>query len=308
MLLQSKPNESLVQKVMDEFSAATNLCSVVTDINGKEISRMRNFTPFCQKIRSNPKYHSLCQKCDMYGGLEASKIGKPLIYKCHTGLIDFSVPVIIENQLVGFLLSGQIRDEEESSEVNAIQTQLTDWKNDKDLMAAYEAIPSFPKNKVTSSAELLAIISNYYLAAKIETELSENADAFVVLKKNKEIEENSEVKKAIKYIKKNLNRPISLAEVSNHVYLSPYYFSKLFRKETNVNFVKYVNHLKLELAKEMLANPRLTIDHIAKNLGYSQTSYFCKLFRDEYQITPKAYRESQLTSSSKKKISRFDIY
>lgn len=73
MLLQSKSNEMLIEKVMDEFSAATSLASVVVDIHGTEVSRLCNFTPFCQLIRSNPKYRSLCQKCDMFGGLEASK-------------------------------------------------------------------------------------------------------------------------------------------------------------------------------------------------------------------------------------------
>lgn len=102
MLLQSKSNEMLIEKVMDEFSAATSLASVVVDIHGTEVSRLCNFTPFCQLIRSNPKYRSLCQKCDMFGGLEASKTGKPLIYRCHAGLTDFSVPIVVENQLSGF--------------------------------------------------------------------------------------------------------------------------------------------------------------------------------------------------------------
>ncbi len=61
MLLQSKSNEMLIEKVMDEFSAATSLASVVVDIHGTEVSRLCNFTPFCQLIRSNPKYRSLCQ-------------------------------------------------------------------------------------------------------------------------------------------------------------------------------------------------------------------------------------------------------
>lgn len=127
MLLQSKSNEMLIEKVMDEFSAATSLASVVVDIHGTEVSRLCNFTPFCQLIRSNPKYRSLCQKCDMFGGLEASKTGKPLIYRCHAGLTDFSVPIVVENQLSGFLLSGQVICEE-SSEVGNIQTEETDWK------------------------------------------------------------------------------------------------------------------------------------------------------------------------------------
>ncbi|MBC8931237.1 helix-turn-helix transcriptional regulator, partial [Escherichia coli] len=95
------------------------------------------------------------------------------------------------------------------------------------------------------------------------------------------------IRKSLKYIEKNLNRPITLDEVASHVYLSSYYFSKLFKKEMNVNFINYVNQKKMSLAKEMLKNPRLSIDNIARNLGFTQTSYFCKVFRKEFDVTPK---------------------
>lgn len=46
MLLQSKSNEMLIEKVMDEFSAATSLASVVVDIHGTEVSRLCNLYSF----------------------------------------------------------------------------------------------------------------------------------------------------------------------------------------------------------------------------------------------------------------------
>ncbi|EAG4874523.1 AraC family transcriptional regulator, partial [Listeria monocytogenes] len=64
------------------------------------------------------------------------------------------------------------------------------------------------------------------------------------------------------------------------------------KKEMNVNFINYVNQKKMSLAKEMLKNPRLSIDNIARNLGFTQTSYFCKVFRKEFEVTPKGYRET----------------
>lgn len=292
MLLQSKSNEMLIEKVMDEFSAATSLASVVVDIHGTEVSRLCNFTPFCQLIRSNPKYRSLCQKCDMFGGLEASKTGKPLIYRCHAGLTDFSVPIVVENQLSGFLLSGQVICEE-SSEVGNIQTEETDWKNDKDLISAFRSVPVFSSKKINSSAEMLTIISQYYLKSEMEKSREEQKQKIVFHHtKVAHHEENKEIRKALKYIEKNLNHPITLDEVASHVYLSSYYFSKLFKKEMNVNFINYVNQKKMSLAKEMLKNPRLSIDNIARNLGFTQTSYFCKVFRKEFDVTPKGYRET----------------
>ncbi|AHJ05632.1 AraC family transcriptional regulator [Listeria monocytogenes WSLC1001] len=146
---------------------------------------------------------------------------------------------------------------------------------------------------MNSSAEMLTIISQYYLKSEMEKSREEQKQKIVFHHtKVAHHEENKEIRKALKYIEKNLNRPITLDEVASHVYLSSYYFSKLFKKEMNVNFINYVNQKKMSLAKEMLKNPRLSIDNIARNLGFTQTSYFCKVFRKEFDVTPKGYRET----------------
>jgi AraC-like DNA-binding protein len=85
---------------------------------------------------------------------------------------------------------------------------------------------------------------------------------------------------------------LTLEEVASHVHLSSFYFSKLFKKETGKNFVRYVNDEKMELAKEMLISTPLPIDVISSDLGFSHTSYFCKIFKKKFATTPKSYRKS----------------
>ncbi|WP_232698556.1 PocR ligand-binding domain-containing protein [Brevibacillus daliensis] len=290
-MLASKSTALLLDRVIDEFSAATQLASVVVDIQGIEVTRHCNFTPFCQLIRSNPEYRSLCQKCDLFGGLEASKFGKPVIYRCHAGLTDFSVPIVVQNQLIGFLLSGQVLSDNDES-ITFIQDNQTSWHNNKELMAAYRNLPSIPSKQVESAAELLTIISNYYLKTEMEQKQQQEKKLITQAHVNKvPLEGNKEIKKALKYIDKNLNSQITLEEISNYVYLSPYYFSKLFKQEMNVNFITYVNQKKMERAKELLRNPGWSIETISKSLGYTQTSYFCKVFRKEFHITPNHYRD-----------------
>ncbi|MGM9925660.1 MAG: PocR ligand-binding domain-containing protein [Bacillus sp. (in: firmicutes)] len=285
-MLTSTLSTPLLNKVMDKFSQATHLACVAVDINGTEISEHCNFTPFCQKMRSIPKYRTLCQKCGQCGGLEAAKTGKPFIYRCHAGLIDFSVPLVLENQLVGFLSSGQVISEDQS-DISYVQDTISSWHQDQELMAAYRSVPSFSLKKILAAAELLMIISDYYLKAEFEQKQEPQR---ISTSESEPAEGNKDIKKAIKYIHKNLNRQITLEEVSQHVYLSPYYFSKLFKQEMGVNFINYVNRKKMERAKELLRNPNWSIDNIAKSLGYSQTSYFCKVFRKEFHTTPRNYR------------------
>ena len=54
---------------------------------------------------------------------------------------------------------------------------------------------------------------------------------------------------------------------------------------------------RMHNAKQMLQNSDWSIACIAKNLGFSQTSYFCKVFRQTYQITPQMYRDMLVSES-----------
>jgi ligand-binding sensor protein/AraC-like DNA-binding protein len=295
MLLQLKQNKQLLDKIVKDFSLATGLAAVVVDIRGIEVSRLYNFTPFCQQMRTSPQYRELCQQCDLFGGLETAKSGNPHIYKCHAGLIDFAVPLIAENQLIGFILSGQIVCDNPKDYQNFPHIHMTksSWQDQEELAKAYKSVPSFSADRIVACAELLKVIANYYLNSKIEKGTSGEQLSLLHPKKNQSPDVNKEIRKALKYIDKNLNRNITLEEVSSHVYLSTHYFSRLFKKEINMTFVEYVSHKKMEMAKDMLANTALPIGTIASNLGFSQASYFCKVFQKKWNISPRDYRKLQ---------------
>ncbi|GAA2934859.1 helix-turn-helix transcriptional regulator [Enterococcus raffinosus] len=79
--------------------------------------------------------------------------------------------------------------------------------------------------------------------------------------------------------------------MANHVYLSQFYFSRLFKKEIGVSFITYLNQQRIEQAKVLLTQSNLSIKSISQNIGYSQTSYFCKIFKELVGMTPVNYRK-----------------
>jgi len=98
------------------------------------------------------------------------------------------------------------------------------------------------------------------------------------------------LKKANAYVVKNITKPLSLNEVSNRVYLSPSYLSRLFKKYLNITFIDYINHLKIAKAKELLALSTRPVNIIANDVGFSQTSYFTKTFKKMAGTTPSLFR------------------
>ncbi len=101
---------------------------------------------------------------------------------------------------------------------------------------------------------------------------------------------NEIIKKAIRYISKNFTRNLTLEEVANHVHLNPTYFSTLFKQSTGSSFKEYLNMVRIEESKRLLANTDYSIIDISLATGFEDQSYFSKVFKKFTGLTPKQYR------------------
>jgi two-component system, response regulator YesN len=96
---------------------------------------------------------------------------------------------------------------------------------------------------------------------------------------------------AIQFIQMNYGEALTLKEISNQVYLSTSYFSKLFKEETGMTFVEYLSFVRVQKAKGMLRLSSLPIDIIANHTGFSNQSYFSTAFKKVVGKTPSEYKE-----------------
>jgi len=98
----------------------------------------------------------------------------------------------------------------------------------------------------------------------------------------------------VAYIEANLNRDISVEEMSRIIHFHPNYFIKFFRNHMGSSPVQYVNKLKVERAKVMLQDTDLSIHEISVQLGYNEPGYFSKIFKQHVGRTPREYRKECL--------------
>ena len=117
---------------------------------------------------------------------------------------------------------------------------------------------------------------------------------FHTTSKNGEIKaSNVDFKSIIAYIEKNLKTVTPSAVASYSGYNFPY-FSKLFKKHTGRNLSEYINLLKLEVASKMLSESNKRIETIGYEVGFNNKSYFYRVFKKHYGVTPEEYRRSSI--------------
>ena len=103
------------------------------------------------------------------------------------------------------------------------------------------------------------------------------------------------VKRAIGFIRSESQREISLDEICDIVGLSKYYFAREFRRITGHTIVHYINLTRCENAKVMLCESGASIAQVATLCGFSDQSYFTRVFRATTGLSPTQYRKENVS-------------
>lgn len=104
------------------------------------------------------------------------------------------------------------------------------------------------------------------------------------------------IQNACVFIDKNLNLDLGLTEVAQYFYLSPSYFSSLFKKETGKSFSLYVQEKRIRKAASLCSTTRLHNQEIAQLCGFKDEHYLARLFKLYYGITISEYRDSHASA------------
>lgn len=107
--LQDIFDMDFIQKFQDDFARAVGMTAVTVDLDGTPVTHPTDWTDFCMKYtRGCPKGKARCEKCDAENGAKAAREGRPQVYECHAGLMDFAAPIMLNGKQVGSILGGQV--------------------------------------------------------------------------------------------------------------------------------------------------------------------------------------------------------
>lgn len=101
---------------------------------------------------------------------------------------------------------------------------------------------------------------------------------------------------ALDYINNHFNEDLSLQSVADQVGITPNYLGHLFQRYEGTSFSEKLNGIRMERAKELLSNPAYKISKIAREVGFFNTTYFYRLFKNYTGLTPTQYRTGRATN------------
>lgn len=198
-------------------------------------------------------------------------------YKCSEDILMASFYIsfqklssFLENNLILFWCNSTIDKDDSFKEVRKIiKSIFNHYLNRKGKDDFYEYSLFY---------QLLNLLTNNFLI--------NNADERFHDKENKYDDRINEI---TNYIRGNYNKPISLNDLADQLHLSNAYLSRYLKKHLGMNFIDYLNNVRLHYALEDLLYTDATITRAALDNGFANTAVFNKLFKATYHMTPSAY-------------------
>ena len=244
----------------------------------------RNENPYCAMLSKKSRACAACLQVQERLCKKAQH--EPETTVCASGLSETAVPIHMSDQLIGFLRFGQIfRKKPTTAQFEKVLKQTTRWGLDVDhetLRKAFFSSPVISQKEHESAVKLLTIFAQHLAMLSNQVFIQqENAEPPVI-------------SKARAYIHDHQTEEISLGQVAKAVNMSSYYFCKMFKKVTGINFTDYVARVRIEKSKNLLLNPNLRVSEIAFEVGFQSLTHFNRVFKKILGQSPTEYRAQLL--------------
>jgi len=246
---------------------------------------------FCNTAKLTSKGYKTCLYCKSLTLKKALQSQDPFLGQCYLGQTEVIKPVYINNKLVCVIYLGNLLDLSEKNEVISKikrNAPLIGIKPDK-FQSFLDNMHGFDKKDIDTYLEIIELITQFITFAHIQFQktLLLQHDTSPIFRGNI----HSAVRIVADYISVHYNLNIQLEQLAKICFLNPEYLSKLFKKETGTSLVDYINSIRIQRAKDLLAYTDEKIIDISLLVGFNSNSYFCRIFKQNTGFSPSNFRD-----------------
>lgn len=281
-LVEMLSKSKIYQDYERAFSEATALPLALRPVESWQLPfhGMRRENPFCEMMSRKSRACAAClqvqEKLCQRAALQPESV------TCQHGMSDTAVPIRLGDRLVGFLQTGQVfRKKPTQTQFESTARLAADWGvvvDREELKKAYFATPVFSHLHHESVVKLLDIFAQHLsiLSNQIAVQQCNNEPPVIT--------------RAKEFIHEHQTEDLALGQVAKAVNMSTFYFCKMFKKITGINFTDYLSRVRIEKSKNLLLNPNLRVSEIAFEVGFQSLTHFNRVFKRILGQSPTEYR------------------
>lgn len=248
--------------------------------NGREIYSSKARSAFCDLICASPEGYRRCLGSDKAAIRKAIAQKMPFQYRCHAGVIDSAIPVLVGGEAAVVILFGQILDDSPvDQQWEAARPEVSWYPDQEALRHAFYSLPRMGSREITACYELVnACVSETKMEQLSAVSASENAQKLEL------------------YITNNYAQALTVKTIAAALNLSVSRVCALAAGiAPGMTVIKMLTRQRVEAAKTLLASRDLSIQEVAGRVGIPDYNYFTKVFKKESGLTPSQWRRQQHT-------------
>lgn len=262
-------NKQEIVTVLEELNKISGFRISLHDKDFCEIAAYpERMNAFCARVGLNEAEHKMCLECDRAACLNAEKKRETYIYKCRHGLCEAVSPLYNFGTLTGYLMMGQVAVKE-IDEGLAAEALRSLGATESEIAECVGAIPTVDEQMVSSYVKIMTICAEYLtLSNAISSQKSGIAE------------------RAKKYINENIDKKFGIADICRDLDCSKSTLLTSFKRAFGITINAYTTDRRLERAQALLSDGEKSISDVAYECGFSDQSYFSKVFSKKFGITP----------------------
>ena len=267
-----------LSRLLADFYTAVGVAAVLYDADGAEVVKTPMYAASCAALRELPAFRATCDRSDATHLAKVRASGDTLRYLCHAGMCEVIKPIYYEDVPIAFLQIGQFRlagSEGEGEACLIAAARACGYPLDSAL-ATWRRMPTVSHDRLAAIEGMMdVLISSLWADGLIRARRSMRSVRIL-----REIEER-------------LAEMIRIPDLAAAHGLSRHALYRLFSEELGTTPTAYITARRLARAAAMLTEGDDPIAAVAAAVGFDDYSYFIRVFRREYGMTPLAYRREQ---------------
>ena len=262
-----------INKALKDFYNATGMDMDLLrpDFSPAGILRIQNDS-YCKSVQNSEHGGRACRKSDIYLLEKCKKSRKAEMHICHAGLVDVAVPIIYDDTIIGYIIVGRMKP---NNDFSLVEEYIKSLGLDTDkIREYYNNIPFYDEDKIESISNIAAMFVKYIL---LENMLRPDYDETLA--------------KAISYIDNNTNGDLSIKKICKEVNTSKSVLYDKFHANFQCTVSEYIKKKRVERSAGLLRKTDMSIEEISQKVGFSGASYYSKTFKKIMGTTPLKYKK-----------------
>ncbi len=214
---------------------------------------------------------------------------------CHLGLLDIAEPLLFQGRILGVFFYGSVgvKGREKLTRARVARYCAIRGFKPEPYYKALEKIPWIEEKSIPRHREALRAVVD--LAVHLCKTGGIRADLYKAKPLKLPYMDPQEVpyivKETMQYARAHLDEPFIVKDLAAHLRCHPDFLSRKFKQHTGVELSAYLQQIRVDRAKELLRNPKISIEDAAAQAGFSDRVHFSKVFRRVTRQTPGEYKK-----------------